>query len=229
MLTVESLRKSFRIHIREGMEIVGFDEVSFDVAAGTCVGLRGASGAGKSSVLKCVYRTYLPSRGRIWFDSTEHGRVDLASLDEHTVLRLRQREIGHVTQFLKALPRVPALDVVAEPLRALGVGVEEARRRSAAMLERLHVPSKLFGSFPVTFSGGEQQRVNFARAVIRRPRLLLLDEPTASLDAEAMEIVIDILRELRDAGTSMIVIFHDKALMEAIADTTYVMPDKHHG
>jgi alpha-D-ribose 1-methylphosphonate 5-triphosphate synthase subunit PhnL len=157
--------------------------------------------------------------------------VNLAAGHEQTVLQIRDREMGYVSQFLRVIPRVAAVDVVAEPLLRLGTDPGEARRRASALLERLTIPAKLHDAYPATFSGGEQQRINIARAVIWEPRLLLLDEPTASLDRGSQEIVIGLLKELKQKGTSMIGIFHDRASMEAIADNVLEMANgsKGHG
>jgi alpha-D-ribose 1-methylphosphonate 5-triphosphate synthase subunit PhnL len=218
MLDVKNLSKTFTLHILGGKVIEGFDNVSFQVAPGEFLGLAGRSGSGKSSVLKCIYGTYLPTTGEVWFISDRYGTVNLADGREQTLLRIRNREMGYVSQFLRVIPRVAALDVVAEPLLRLGENPGEANRRASALLERLAIPAKLHDTYPATFSGGEQQRINIARAVIWEPRLLLLDEPTASLDRGSQEIVISLLRELKQKGTSMIGIFHDRVSMKAIAD-----------
>ncbi|HET6489933.1 MAG TPA: phosphonate C-P lyase system protein PhnL [Syntrophales bacterium] len=231
MLEVKNLSKTFTIHILGGKVIEGFGSISLRVAPGEFLGLAGRSGSGKSSVLKCVYGTYLPTTGEVWFASESHGRVNLARGPEQTILQIRNREMGYVSQFLRIIPRVAAVDVVAEPLLRLGTDPDTARGRGAALLERLMIPAKLHDAYPATFSGGEQQRINIARAVIWEPRLLLLDEPTASLDRGSQEIVIGLLKELKQKGTSMIGIFHDRASMEAIADNVLEMANgsKGHG
>jgi alpha-D-ribose 1-methylphosphonate 5-triphosphate synthase subunit PhnL len=222
MLTVENLSKQFMLHILNGKKIEACHNVSFRVPAGSFFGLAGPSGAGKSTVLKCIYRTYLPSGGTIRYDSAEYGPVDLATMPDRGVIDIRTREVGYVSQFLKVVPRVSALEVVMEPIIARnGVSMEEARERASGLLERLRIPSRLFDAYPATFSGGEQQRVNIAHAISWKPRLLLLDEPTASLDSESVGIVVELLRELRAEGTTMIGIFHDQALLEHITDTVY--------
>lgn len=226
MLEVTGLTKTFILHILDGKRIDSVRDVSFRVPAGTSLVLTAPSGAGKSTILKCIYRTYLPTAGRIEFDSKALGRVDLAAIDDHRMIQLRGTEIGYVTQFLKVLPRVRTLDVVAEPLVAEGMVPEAAREKARQILERLRIPSRLFDAYPVTFSGGEQQRVNIARALIRRPRLLLLDEPTASLDPEATRIVIEMLNDLKRRGTAMVAVFHDRSVAEAIADAFYALKPK---
>jgi alpha-D-ribose 1-methylphosphonate 5-triphosphate synthase subunit PhnL len=226
MLSVENLEKRFVSHFLNGKEIIGFPRVSFKVPAGKALGLAGPSGYGKSSVLKCIYRTYLPSSGKITYDSAAGGRVELTALPENEILKLRRTEMGYVTQFLSVLPRVPALDVVAEPLAAAGIPREEARASARRLLQRLRIDSRLHDAYPCTFSGGEKQRVNLARAVIRPSRLLLLDEPTASLDPEAMQVVLDLLSEMKAKGTTMVAIFHDRSIMDRLMDDIYAMPEK---
>lgn len=223
ILVVEKLTKTFTMHTLHGRLIKGCSDVTFGLEQGEILGLSGPSGTGKSSILKCVYRAYLPTRGSVIYESEKLGRVDLAEVDEHSMIILRQYEIGYVTQFLNVVPRVSAVDTVAEPLLQRGVALEEARRKAADLLDRLHIPANLFDACPVTFSGGEQQRVNFAAGVISCPRLLLLDEPTASLDAKTRQAVIDILNNLKRQGTSMIAIFHDQEIMSAVADNLYLM------
>ncbi len=226
MLTVENLEKRFVAHILNDKEITGFPRISFHVPAGTALGISGPSGYGKSSVLKCIYRTYQASCGRITYASETLGPVELTSLAEHEILLLRRREIGYVTQFLSVLPRVSATDIVAEPLIEAGTPRSAARRCSRALLRRLRIDPSLLDAFPSTFSGGEKQRVNLARAVIRPPRLLLLDEPTASLDREAMQVVLDLLLEMKAKGTTMIAIFHDLSIMHRLMDAIFPMPEK---
>lgn len=223
MLTITNLSKSFTLHTLHGREIEGFSGLSLSLKPGKTLCLSGRSGAGKSSILKCIYRAYLPSSGEILFQSQSYGSVDLAQADDYQMLQLRYHEIGYVTQFLSVVPRVSALDTVAEPLLAKGVKPEEARKRAGVLLERLYIPAKLYDASPVTFSGGEQQRVNFAAGVIGKPRLLLLDEPTASLDEKTWTAVIDILLELKKEEITMMAIFHDRRIMDAIADDIHLM------
>lgn len=220
MLRVENLGKTFVLHVLGGNRIEAFRNVSFQVEAGRFLGISGPSGSGKSSILKCINRTYLATAGTMVYESGG-GPVDLATAAEHRILALRRCEIAYVPQFLKVLPRVAALDVVAEPLCAQGVAGESARRLARSLLRRLHIPDRLHDAYPSLFSGGEQQRINIARAVIRRPRLLLLDEPTAALDKESERRIMSILRELKTQGTAMIGIFHDPAVMASISDRIY--------
>jgi alpha-D-ribose 1-methylphosphonate 5-triphosphate diphosphatase len=223
LLNVENLSKSFTLHTLGEKTIHGFCDLSFEIDEGQVLALSGPSGTGKSSALKCIYRTYLPSQGRILYRSLSGEELDLAALPEHRIIQLRRGEMGFVSQFLKVLPRVAAADVVAEPLIQQGAKREAARQQAEKLLDRLNIPTRLHDAYPVTFSGGEQQRVNIARAVIGRPRLLLLDEPTASLDAGSVQVVLDLLDELRRTGTTMVMICHDQEVARQIADVILPM------
>lgn len=223
ILSVQNLTKVFYVHALGGREIPGCVGVSFDVEPGRCLGLAGPSGSGKSSVLKCIYRTYLPTSGRILYRAADGGEIDLAQARQETVLALRRQEIGFVTQFLHVVPRVPALDVVAERLWNVGWEREEARRAAAEILGRLRIPRNLWEVSPATFSGGERQKVNLARALVLRPRLLLLDEPTASLDAASRAVVVALLREIKKQGTGMVAAFHDEETAQQLVDDTLPM------
>jgi len=222
MITVDNLSKSFTLHILNEKKIVACRDISFHVPPGGFLGLSGPSGVGKSTVLKCLYRTYLASGGAIRYNSAAYGSVDLATLPDRAVIDIRYKEMGYVSQFLKVIPRVSALAVIMEPILARnGVSRDAARKRAIGLLERLRIPSHLFDAYPATFSGGEQQRINIARAVSWKPRLLLLDEPTASLDKDSVGVVLEILKELREEGTTMIGIFHDTKLLESVTDSVY--------
>jgi alpha-D-ribose 1-methylphosphonate 5-triphosphate synthase subunit PhnL len=223
MIKVTGLSKMFRMHILNGKIIEGFKDVSFSVKPGQAMGIKGKSGKGKSSVLKCIYRTYIPSSGNIIYESGSYGYMDLAHANEHEVISVRKSEISFITQFLHIIPRISALDVVAEPLVGFGAGAAESREKAAALLSELGIPEGLFDAFPSTFSGGEKQRINIARSVIKVPRLLLMDEPTASLDRKSTEIVVKLLRGLKAKGTTMIGAFHDMRVMEQISDSIYEM------
>jgi alpha-D-ribose 1-methylphosphonate 5-triphosphate diphosphatase len=228
LLKVEKLSKSFTLHTLSGKTINGFSDLSFEVAEGGVLALSGPSGTGKSSVLKCIYRTYLPSSGRMLYQTRDGDILDLAALPEHRIIQLRRKEIGFVAQFLRVLPRVSAADVVAEPLLQQGIAYSSARNTAEELLSQLNIPSRLHEAYPVTFSGGEQQRVNIARAVIGRPRLLLLDEPTASLDTGSIRMVLSLLDRLRKNGTTMIMICHDQSIARGIADIVLPMSRGHH-
>lgn len=221
-LKAESLSKEFTLHMLEGRRLRALEDVSFSVGRGEFLGVVGRSGSGKSSLLRCVYRRYVPTSGGLLYAS-EDGEMDLASADDRTILKLREREIGYVSQFLRAIPRTPALDVVAEPLIRRGEDAETARERAAAMMGSLGLPAKLQEAYPATMSGGEQQRVNLARALVSRSRLLLLDEPTSALDPETRGMALEAIGELKSEGTTMIGIFHDPESLEALADRVAVL------
>jgi alpha-D-ribose 1-methylphosphonate 5-triphosphate synthase subunit PhnL len=217
-LELSGVAKSFTMHLQGGVKLSVVSNVTFSVRAGECVVLAGPSGAGKSSVLKMIFGSYRCDRGHI---VVHHGsrHSDIASATPRHILGLRQHTIGYVSQFLRAIPRVPALDVVAEPLVANGATRDAARKRSATMLQRLNLPGALWGLPPATFSGGEQQRVNIARGFLPDLPILLLDEPTASLDAANCAVVTSLIAEKKRRGTAIVAIAHDEAVRNAIADT----------
>jgi len=217
ILKIEALDKRFFVHAQQ-REIPSTCGVELQLRPGQTLAVTGPSGAGKSSLLKCVWRTYRPSAGHVWLRDSGGEVTDLAAADEQRVLALRRTEMGFVTQFLHCLPRKCALHVVAQPLLDAGVAPAVAVKQADRMLARLNVPEHLRAVAPATFSGGEQQRVNLARGLIRRVRLLLLDEPTASLDPQSRESAIALLRELKAAGTAMLVVSHDPVLVAALAD-----------
>jgi alpha-D-ribose 1-methylphosphonate 5-triphosphate synthase subunit PhnL len=217
-LELNGVAKSFTMHLQGGVKLSVVSNVTFSVRAGECVVLGGPSGAGKSSVLKMIFGSYRCDRGHI---IVRHGarQSDIVSATPRHILGLRQHTIGYVSQFLRAIPRVPALDVVAEPLVANGATRDAARKRSAAMLQRLNLPGALWGLPPATFSGGEQQRVNIARGFLPDLPILLLDEPTASLDAANCAVVTSLIAEKKRRGAAIVAIAHDEAVRNSIADT----------
>ncbi len=216
-LIVSEVAKSFTMHLRGGLVLPVVANVSFSVASGECVVLGGPSGIGKSSILKMLYGNYAVDQGQILVN--HDGRiVDIASADPRTVLEVRRGTLGYVSQFLRTVPRVSTLDVVAEPLVARGVSTDEARDRAAELLSRLNLPRDLWQLPPSTFSGGEQQRVNIARGFITDHGVLLLDEPTASLDAANRTVVVSMIRAKKEAGVALLGIFHDEEVREAVAD-----------
>ncbi|MDD5027935.1 MAG: phosphonate C-P lyase system protein PhnL [Rhodoferax sp.] len=217
ILEIDGLSKHFQLHEQNKL-IPSCANVHLQASAGQLTALIGPTGAGKSSVLKCVYRTYLPSSGRMLYRDGEGHRTDLAQASEHRMLALRQHDIGFVTQFLHCLPRRSALDVVCEPLVAQGMTHQTARKRARELLSLLNVPERLWGVPPATFSGGEKQRINLARGLIARPRLLLLDEPTASLDPTTTERVIELIHSIKTEGVAMLAIFHQTELVLRLAD-----------
>lgn len=222
MLDVKKLSKVFNVNLKGGKIIKGCENINLTVKKGEFLSIVGPSGAGKSTILKCIYRTYIPSGGSILYDSSLFGKVDIAKLSDRQILALRKSEIGYVSQFLKVIPRVSALDIVAEPLIFRnGISPHRAKELSAELLLKLNIPSYLFESYPSTFSGGEQQRINIARAIIWKPKLLLLDEPTSSLDKDSIRTVISLFLKLRDEGSAIIAVFHDEELANSISDKVY--------
>lgn len=223
LLEVRELAKHFTLHILHGKHVVGFEEISFDVPEGAFVGIAGASGSGKSSLLKCLYRTYLADSGSMMFATAGGIAVDLVTISDDDVLDLRDSDLGYVSQFLRPTPRVPAIDLAARPLTRRGVPAAEAREQVEEFFSRLQLPRDLWDGYPILFSGGEQQRVNLARALASLPRLMLLDEPTSALDASLQREVVRLLAEARDRGTTMVGVMHDTALLNQLADEVLTM------
>lgn len=217
-LVVSELSKTFTMHLQGGVRLPVVENVSFAVRAGECAVLGGPSGAGKSSILKMVYGNYAADAGQI-IVTHDGALVDLATADPRTVIDVRRRTVGYVSQFLRVVPRVSALDIVAEPAIAEGIEPESARAKAAAMLARLNLPERLWRLPPATFSGGEQQRVNIARGFITAHPILLLDEPTASLDRANRQVVVEMIAEKKAAGTALLGIFHDQDVREQVADS----------
>ncbi len=216
-LIISNVEKSFTMHMRGGISLPVVTNVNFRLEAGECAVLGGPSGVGKSSILKMLYGNYGVDAGSI--KVLHHGElVDLATALPRTILEIRKETLGYVSQFLRTVPRVSTLDVVAEPLMARGVDHEVARTAAAGLLSRLNLPEALWDLPPSTFSGGEQQRVNIARGFITSHTILLLDEPTASLDAANREIVIGLIREKKANGTALLGIFHDEDVRKVVAD-----------
>ncbi|MFZ5751794.1 MAG: phosphonate C-P lyase system protein PhnL [Pseudomonadota bacterium] len=217
ILSVRDLGKGFYIHDR-AKHVPAAMGISFDMQPGQLAALVGPSGAGKSSLLKAIYRTYVPTSGQVLYRTAGGDVVDLASASETQITDLRRTEIGFVTQFLHCLPRLTTLDVVARPLLQQGVAREAAHGKAAKMLAALAIPEQLWDATPATFSGGERQRVNIARSFTQGGRLMLLDEPTASLDPVARENVCAMIEAAKAEGAAMVGIFHDMALVERLAD-----------
>ena len=217
MLQLEGAAKTFTMHLQGGVVLPVIAGVSFDLRAGECVVLAGPSGIGKSSILKMIFGNYRCDSGRI---AVQHrgSAVDIATAEPREVLDIRRHTIGYVSQFLRVVPRVPTLDVVAEPLVVEGIARDVARERAKKMLARLNIGERLWSLPPSTFSGGEQQRVNIARGFICDQPILLLDEPTASLDAANRAVVVDLIREKKLKGVAMVAIVHDDDVRELIAD-----------
>jgi alpha-D-ribose 1-methylphosphonate 5-triphosphate synthase subunit PhnL len=224
ILRVVGLGKSFTLHA-QGVRLPVLDGVDLEVAGGECVVLDAPSGSGKSTLLRALYGNYRADRGQILL--RHRGTVvDVAAAAPRVLLELRRETIGYVSQFLRVIPRVPALDIVAEPLLERGVGSGAARERAAALLAALALPERLWVLAPATFSGGEQQRVNIARALIAEHPLLLLDEPTAALDAENGERVMALLGAQRQTGVAMLGIFHDGAARHRLATRLFPLRER---
>ena len=228
-LSLVDVSKTFTLHLQGGQRLPVLRGVDVDVPRNTCVVLGGDSGAGKSSILKMVYGSYAADGGQILL--ARDGRVlDLVTAEPREIIAARRDTMGYVSQFLRAVPRVSALNVVAEPLLDHGLPHDQAHARAADLLERLGIPRRLWNLPPATFSGGEQQRVNIARGFVTGRPLLLLDEPTASLDAGNRAVVIELIREHLARGVAMLAIFHDAGVREAVADViidvTRFSPDR---
>jgi alpha-D-ribose 1-methylphosphonate 5-triphosphate synthase subunit PhnL len=213
MIRIENLSKSFTLHNQGGTVIPVMAGAALAVARGECVGLTGQSGTGKSTLMRMVYGNYLTAGGRLFV-----GGLDVANAEPREIIALRRETLGYVSQFLRVVPRVPTLDVVAEPLLAIGVTTTEARDKAAGLLARLNIPERLWSLSPTTFSGGEQQRVNIARGFAHDYPALLLDEPTASLDAANREVVLVLIEEAKARGAAILGIFHDEGARARLCD-----------
>lgn len=213
MIDLSNVSKSFTLHNQGGAVIEVISNVSFAVATGECVALTGASGAGKSTLMRMIYGNYLTQAGEIRI-----GGLDIVRSEPRDIIKLRRDVLGYVSQFLRVVPRVPTLDVVAEPLRALKVPADEAQDRASALLTQLNIPERLWSLSPTTFSGGEQQRVNIARGFAHTYPAMLLDEPTASLDAANREVVLSLIEDAKARGAAIIGIFHDEAARTQVCD-----------
>ncbi|OEF04842.1 phosphonate C-P lyase system protein PhnL [Vibrio genomosp. F10] len=251
MLSVSNVSKTFVLHNQSGAKLPVLTKSSFSVDKGECVVLLGRSGSGKSTLLRALYANYLVDEGHIWVrhNGVSHVRdsdaisdmtntcdmsdvrrnrcehqatwVDIANAQPREVLEVRQNSLGWVSQFLRVIPRISALDVVAQPLIEQGVDKKQAKQKAAALLTRLNVPEPLWSLAPATFSGGEQQRVNIARGFIVDSPILLLDEPTASLDEKNCQVVIELIQEAKQRGAAIVGIFHDEFVRQSVADKYY--------
>lgn len=213
MIELQNVSKSFTLHNQGSAVIPVMERATLTVKPGECVGLVGASGAGKSTLMRLIYGNYLAASGSIMV-----GDTDVAKAEPREILELRRKTLGYVSQFLRVVPRVPALDVVAEPLLAVGTPIEEAREKAATLLAGLNIPERLWSLSPTTFSGGEQQRVNIARGFAYDYPALLLDEPTASLDAQNRATVLGLIEGAKARGAAIIGIFHDEAARAQVCD-----------
>ena len=224
LIIVEDLAKTFILHNADAATIPVFVDLKLEVAPGECVVLAGESGVGKSTLMRSIYGNYLPTQGavRVLHDG---AYVDITRAEPHQVMDVRRRTLGYVSQFLRVIPRIPTLQLVMEPLLENGVDVAEARDRAETLLAALRLPRAHWELPPATFSGGEQQRVNIARSFIRNYPVMLLDEPTASLDAENRAIVVQLIRQALDRGAALIGIFHDQDVRDAVATRLFTVND----
>lgn len=222
ILEIKHLSKRFVIH-NLNKEIEALDDISLNLKEGEFVGITGKSGSGKSTVFKCIYRTYVPQKGCIWYHSKKFGPINLAGLSERQMIYLRKYEIGYVSQFLSIMPRTTAKELVKQAVLEMGHEEEWAESEAVRMLEHFELDQELWECYPNTFSGGEKLRLNIARAMVKRPRLLLLDEPTASLDSASKLKVRELIEQLKREGTTMIGIFHDIEFMENLCTREYSM------
>ena len=215
MLRIDNLAKTFLLHKQGSKKLPVFQNISFQVKAGECLVLTGASGTGKSTLLRAIYANYLVQSGTINIRH-ENKWVDLASASPHEVLDIRKKTLGYVSQFLRVIPRISTIDLVCEPLIVQGKLIKPAKAQAKKLLNKLSIPESLWDLPPATFSGGEQQRVNIARTLIQDYPILLLDEPTASLDEKNRDAVIELINEARNQGTAVVGIFHDKYVRESV-------------
>jgi len=222
ILDIQSIGKSFTIYDVD-RHISACRDVSIQVHSGEFVGITGKSGSGKSTILKLIYRSYLPESGAIIYDSELYGQINLFTAGERQIVALRRQEIGYVSQFLHVIPRTTARTIVEKAVLEMGKSYATAQAKAEQMLAHFELSPELWDSYPSTFSGGEKLRLNVARAMIKEPRLLLLDEPTASLDIHSKEKVRELIQQLKDRGTTMLGIFHDLSFMSGLCDREYVM------
>ncbi len=220
ILSIKNLSKNFYLHNLQ-RTIKSCNDISFSLMKGEFIGIVGLSGAGKSTILKCINRTYLPMAGEIIYDSKAFGLFDLAKATEREMLYLRKYEIGYVSQFLHVMPRTSAKQHVMSAILEMGYDEKVSEAEAEDILTYFRLPENLWDIYPNTFSGGEQLRLNLAHAMVKKPLLLLLDEPTASLDNRTKLLVKDILVKLKSRNTSMLGIFHDLEFMEGLCDKVY--------
>lgn len=220
IIEIKNVSKNFFLH-EQGREIKSCKNISFSLNKGGFIGIVGTSGAGKSTVLRCIYRTYLATTGQVIYDSLSYGKINLVTATEREMIHLRKVEMGYVSQFLATLPRTTAKQHVINGALDAGFSYEESVKKAEEMMRYFKLPEKLWDIYPNTFSGGEKLRLNLAHAMVKAPRLLLLDEPTASLDNNTKILVKELLMKMKAEGTSMIGIFHDLEFMEGLCDHVY--------
>ncbi|MCK9170872.1 MAG: ATP-binding cassette domain-containing protein [Treponema sp.] len=222
IVEIQNMSKTFHLYT-VGKTIQASENISLNVGYHEFAGIVGKSGSGKSTILKCLYRTYLPQQGALYYDSEKFGKIDMRTAGEREIIYLRKYEIGYVSQFLTIMPRVTAREVVKTALSDMGLEKDAADARTEEMLSYFELDRELWDSYPLNFSGGEKLRLNLARAMAKEPRLLLLDEPTASLDNSSKLRVRDMIRKLKEHGTSMLGIFHDIEFMDTVCDKVYTI------
>ncbi|GGJ54624.1 phosphonate C-P lyase system protein PhnL [Virgibacillus salexigens] len=222
MLEVTNFGKRFTIH-HLGKTMQAIEQINFSLDAGEFIGIAGKSGSGKSTILKSIYRTYLPDKGSIVYDSKRYGLIDLAHATEREVLYLRKHEIGYVSQFLNVMPRTTSRQLIEKALLEMGEPTAIAKIEAEKALNHFELDRELWDTYPNTFSGGEKLRLNIAMATVKQPRLLLLDEPTASLDQQSKVKVREIIEKLKTNGTTLIGIFHDIEFMNGLCDKVFDM------
>ncbi len=220
MVLVKDISKKFVMHQQNGAEINIFNGLSFEAQSGACLILSGQSGSGKSTLLRMMYGNYLSNSGELKV-KTGTGWVDMVTATPRQIVALRKNSIGYVSQFLKTIPRVTTLNVVMEPALERGIAKEEAQAKAENLLNRLNIPECLWHLAPSTFSGGEQQRVNIARGFMVNWPILLLDEPTASLDEKNRDVVLELIEEAKDKGSAVIGIFHDAYVRQKVGDQQF--------
>ena len=220
ILKINKLTKNFFLH-NANREIHSCRNISFTLEEGKFLGIVGRSGAGKSTILKCIHRTYIPTDGEIIYNSKAFGEINLTTATEREILYLRNHEIAYVSQFLNVMPRTTAKEHVMNALTETGHSAHEAKEKAEKMLDYFRLPENLWDIYPNTFSGGERLRLNLAHTMVKRPRLMLLDEPTASLDDQSKLLVRDMTLSLKNENTSMIGIFHDLKFMDGICDNVF--------
>lgn len=221
-MTIKNVSKSFTLH-NLNRHIDACKDITFTIKQGEFVGITGKSGSGKSTILKSIYRSYLPDRGEIFYDSEKFGLINLFEASERQIIYLRKYEIGYVSQFLNVMPRTTAREIVENAVLEMGHSREIARQEAMKILAHFELDEALWDSYPINFSGGEKLRLNVAAAMIKKPRLLLLDEPTASLDLASKEKVRQLIEKLKQGGTTMLGIFHDIEFMYGLCDKEYNM------
>lgn len=222
MLEVIQFGKTFTNHQLQTKR-KAVSNIDFKLEKGQFLGIVGKSGSGKSTILKSIYRTYLPDEGHIYFDSERFGKVDLTKVTERQMIYLRKHEIGYVSQFLNVMPRTTSRELVENAILEMGESEQTAKVEAEKALSHFELDERLWDTFPNTFSGGEKLRLNIAMATVKKPRLLLLDEPTASLDQQSKLKVREVIEKLKNSGTTLVGIFHDIEFMENLCDHVYDM------